>query len=408
MGSETASGAGPEPAFAARLARGHALLAGAALCLLLCAGALAVLLAGHRLGSLSLIAAREAAQARQLEFQARDYVRAKNPRDREGLRDSISLLRVSHEYLAGTGADSGGGRMPASVRRIYYGAPYNLDSLIRAYIAHGEALLQMPEPDLAAANPHYDFIAGRAATLQRGLDAAAENYDFEDRRQAQRYEYFILFTLLALLGVLAAEAALVAGPLLRLALREAPGYADFSLADRLTGLDNLACIAGKGEKHIRASLRHGRPLSLCVVNLDNCGEIIGRYGPEAADSVLKSCADLLCRAIRAEDELARIDDDEFALLLPFTRLEQAHHLAERLRLLVERTALARAAQPGLFVTISIGLAELDPGLPQFDAMLAAARDALGHAKLDGRNRVCVAERKPYNIRLVSVSEQPGA
>jgi diguanylate cyclase (GGDEF)-like protein len=124
--------------------------------------------------------------------------------------------------------------------------------------------------------------------------------------------------------------------------------------------------------------------------------------------VLKSCADLLCRAIRAEDELARIDDDEFALLLPFTRLEQAHHLAERLRLLVERTALACAAQPGLFVTISIGIAELDPGLPQFDSMLAAARDALGHAKLDGRNRVSIAERKPYNIRLVSVSEQPGA
>jgi diguanylate cyclase (GGDEF)-like protein len=193
-------------------------------------------------------------------------------------------------------------------------------------------------------------------------------------------------------------------PLLELARHEIPGYSDFTLVDRLTGLDNLPCIRQKGEKHAHASVRHDRPLSLCVINLDNFGAIIGRHGSGAGDRVLKSCADLLFRAIRAEDELARIDDDEFALLLPFTKLEQAQHMAERLRMLVEKTALTCTPEPALFITISIGIAELDSGLPQFDTMLASARDALGHAKLAGRNRVLAAERKVYDIRLDVLAE----
>ena len=63
-------------------------------------------------------------------------------------------------------------------------------------------------------------------------------------------------------------------------------------------------------------------------------------------------------------------------------------------------ALAYAEQPDLHLTISVGIAELDPALPEFEVMLAAARDALGKAKLDGRNRVVAAERKVYNIKLV--------
>jgi diguanylate cyclase (GGDEF)-like protein len=388
-----------------RLVRGYKFLAVFSLLLCLGAALLVGMMVRHHQAALTLSAAREAAQARALEFYARQYVRDGNPAYRESLRDAIAQFRAVHDYLAGGGADSALAVMPESARRVYFHDPYNIDTLAHDYLDHAEALMQVPDKQVSKSNPHYIFLATKAAALQRGLDSAVETLDFEDRHETERLEYMILFTLLLIPATLIGQAFLVMQPLVRQARRDLPDYRDMSLVDPLTGLDNLVSIMRKGGKHAHASVRHNRPMCLCVINIDNFGAICEAYGQAAGNAVLKSAADLMLRAIRAEDELARIGEDEFALLLPFTRLEQGHHQADRLRLLVEQTALACAAQPDLHITISAGIAEIDPGLPEFDMMLSAARDALAAARAEGPNRVAAAERKVYNIKLVPAVER---
>ena len=87
--------------------------------------------------------------------------------------------------------------------------------------------------------------------------------------------------------------------------------------------------------------------------------------------------------------MARIGGEEFAVLLSETDLEQAYALAERLRAETERQQVVFEGQ-NVFVTISIGVAQLQLDDSTFDAVLKRADNALYQAKKEGRNRAIIA------------------
>jgi diguanylate cyclase (GGDEF)-like protein len=94
---------------------------------------------------------------------------------------------------------------------------------------------------------------------------------------------------------------------------------------------------------------------------------------------------------RAGDLVARIGGEEFAVLLPATDVTQGALLAAQLLRAVSDLGIAhRNSDAGPVVTISIGLAQLDPGqVDQFDTLFDQADKALYQAKSTGRNRVVV-------------------
>ena len=160
--------------------------------------------------------------------------------------------------------------------------------------------------------------------------------------------------------------------------------------DALTELYNRRHFIEMADKEIARSIRHARPLSLCIIDVDLFKPINDRYGHISGDEVLRQIAQLLRRHARTDDLAARIGGEEFALMLPECDAEAARAFAERLREAVAAAVFSPGGEPQR-ITISIGIAELAPGRDVRPALMAAADTALYRAKSEGRNRVCVEE-----------------
>ena len=158
--------------------------------------------------------------------------------------------------------------------------------------------------------------------------------------------------------------------------------------DALTELYNRRHFIEMADKEIARALRHARPLSLCIIDVDLFKPVNDRYGHISGDDVLRQIAALVHRQARNDDLAARIGGEEFALLLPECDAEAARVFAERLREAVATAPFAPGGEPQQ-ITVSIGIAALSPQRDTRPALMAAADTALYRAKSEGRNRVCV-------------------
>ncbi|MEF9976950.1 MAG: GGDEF domain-containing protein [Thermomonas sp.] len=160
--------------------------------------------------------------------------------------------------------------------------------------------------------------------------------------------------------------------------------------DALTELYNRRHFIEMADKEIARSIRHARPLSLCIIDVDLFKPVNDRYGHISGDEVLRQIAQLLRRHARTDDLAARIGGEEFALLLSECDAEAARVFAERLREAVAAAVFSPGGEPQR-ITISIGIAALSVERDDRPALMAAADTALYRAKSEGRNRVCVED-----------------
>ncbi|NBD12173.1 MULTISPECIES: GGDEF domain-containing protein [Corallococcus] len=162
---------------------------------------------------------------------------------------------------------------------------------------------------------------------------------------------------------------------------------------RLTTMDGLTQIYNRRyfdeqlDREISRSRRYERVLSLVMLDLDHFKEVNDTYGHLAGDSVLKQLASTVRTRIRREDVFARYGGEEFALLLPEIHLTGARQLAEKVRKLVERQRFEFDKQV-IPVTLSVGVATLEPHHREPSELVRAADEHLFEAKSQGRNRVC--------------------
>ena len=160
--------------------------------------------------------------------------------------------------------------------------------------------------------------------------------------------------------------------------------------DPLTGLSNRRHFDEMKADEFQRALRSGQPLSLVVCDVDFFKALNDHSGHAAGDQCLRAVAQAMSATItRSGDALARIGGEEFAILLPATSEAAAWQVADRLRTAVVDLHIAHpASAAGPWVTISIGLAQMQPGRTKdFDALFDAADQALYRAKANGRNRI---------------------
>jgi diguanylate cyclase (GGDEF)-like protein len=100
--------------------------------------------------------------------------------------------------------------------------------------------------------------------------------------------------------------------------------------DQLTGLYNRRSGEQRLAQEISRAQRHGRPLTVLLMDLDGLKQVNDRFGHAAGDTVLKGFADRLQRAIRGSDLAVRLGGDEFMALLPECRAEEVRHVLGRL------------------------------------------------------------------------------
>src|SRR4051812_48326988 len=174
-----------------------------------------------------------------------------------------------------------------------------------------------------------------------------------------------------------------------------------ALRDPLTGLYSRRHFQDRFAAEVAVAHRHGRPLSLLLVDVDHFKGVNDRHGHLAGDEVLKTVARALTPGIRIEDILARFGGEEFVVLAREADATAATALAERLRQLVEvaqtRWESGDDVPIGISVTVSIGVAQLAPDQNERD-LFQNADGAAYEAKKQGRNRVVLAEPPPSSRR----------
>lgn len=156
--------------------------------------------------------------------------------------------------------------------------------------------------------------------------------------------------------------------------------------DALTGFYNRRQLEERIKQEASSAKRQKRSLCAIMTDIDYFKKVNDTYGHAAGDLVLKTVSREIKNQLRDYDVAGRYGGEEFVILLPFTKLEEAKMVAERLRKAVESKKIELAGKQHINVTISLGVAEYKE-----KDFIGNADKALYKAKESGRNKVIVYE-----------------
>lgn len=163
-----------------------------------------------------------------------------------------------------------------------------------------------------------------------------------------------------------------------------------SLADRdpLTGAYNRRFFEHALEREHALFERYKAPFSLALLDIDHFKSVNDKFGHDTGDVVLRHLVGVVSSELRTSDLFCRFGGEEFVLILPNTRKDQAMLFAERLR---EKLAASPASHGSEVVpfTVSIGIGQVDDSDADHHALTKRADLALYSSKALGRNRTTI-------------------
>ena len=217
------------------------------------------------------------------------------------------------------------------------------------------------------------------AALQKQNELADQA--LEATRRVRNWQTAAIVLALGLLGVLAL--------LVKRQVRLARQMQALALTDELTGLPNRRHIVSFGNQELGLQ----PVLSVLVFDVDHFKRINDSHGHAVGDVVLKRLARVCQRELRQSDRAGRTGGEEFLVVLPTAPMAVAARIGDKLRAAVAAEAWGEIV-PDLQVTISVGVAERRAGEAQVMRVAQRADAALYRAKVNGRNRVELADEVP--------------
>lgn len=176
--------------------------------------------------------------------------------------------------------------------------------------------------------------------------------------------------------------------------------------DSLTRLINRHTFADQLNRALRHSqIKHSQHAVL-YLNIDQFKLVNEVYDRISGDQVLLEFAKLLAQLHGKKSSSARLDADEFGVLLLDRSIDQGVQIAEKIRRDIEMSAMDIEGEKVSF-TVSIGVAAIQEHTPGVEAVLDAARSAMQHAKQQGRNSVVAfaEEQSKINDYLLEKSRK---
>lgn len=159
--------------------------------------------------------------------------------------------------------------------------------------------------------------------------------------------------------------------------------------DALTQLHNRRYFDARLSREFETARKHGRTLTIALVDLDHFHDVNATYGYPTGDQVLRRFAEIARNSVRLTDWLARYGGEEFCLVMPDTDLETGARVAERVRRNVAAADIRSIDQRRVPLTASVGVAQLAAAADSPLALVQRASEALLAAKQAGRNRLVV-------------------
>ncbi len=153
-----------------------------------------------------------------------------------------------------------------------------------------------------------------------------------------------------------------------------------SQTDELTGLLNRRAFISRAGTLIKQALRHKLSYAFFMIDIDHFKQINDQHGHDVGDDVLHQVAQLFASNSRADDILARIGGEEFAMITLNQNHESPIQFAERILTLLRAEKIQ-----GIKVTVSLGLAI--SAKASFEQLYKGADILLYEAKNQGRNRL---------------------
>lgn len=160
-----------------------------------------------------------------------------------------------------------------------------------------------------------------------------------------------------------------------------------AVVDALTGIFNKRYFLDRLKEEFSHSKRNKQPLSLIMLDVDHFKNINDTHGHLAGDCVLTHLANTIKQITRASDIFARYGGEEFVVLLRGSDEPGAYQMAERIRLIVEKSP-AHFDSLTIPLTVSLGAATLceEEEYDSPEALLETADRFLYKSKQGGRNR----------------------
>lgn len=157
--------------------------------------------------------------------------------------------------------------------------------------------------------------------------------------------------------------------------------------DPLTGVYNRGKVMDLAAREFNAAKRYNYPCALLMLDIDHFKTVNDTYGHATGDAVLTGFAELCSKKLRNVDLFGRIGGEEFIIFMPHASCAESLTVAKRLLETIRNTPF-QADKKEIFVTASIGAAEMNGTTPSLDKLIQTADAALYHAKEHGRNRAC--------------------
>ncbi len=159
-----------------------------------------------------------------------------------------------------------------------------------------------------------------------------------------------------------------------------------ALEDPLTGLFNRRHFFELAAREYYRARRYGKMLSVVMIDVDDLKKVNDTYGHLAGDRLILFISEQCRQQLRKADLAARFGGDEFILLLPETKLDQALRAARRIRDSV--LGGIDTSTGNIPASISLGVSTIDPTCTSLEMLVNRADQALYTAKQKSKNQVC--------------------
>ncbi|MGI8631517.1 MAG: putative bifunctional diguanylate cyclase/phosphodiesterase [Solirubrobacterales bacterium] len=264
-----------------------------------------------------------------------------------------------------------------------------------SYLSDGARDVYGYDPDEMVGRPVTEFIAGNARRDRHVLAAIRDGMRHRTYRTEHRDRDGAPVELrVTVVGVHDSEGRLVGAAGTARDLRDEVATIErrrsMESRDPVTGLEDRSSFERRLADQIEHVERYGAHGAVVVLDIDGFGDVNESLGHRAGDDVLRQLGVALDNAVRGSDSVAKLDGDEFGVLLAEGDAEDADAAAEHL-LQVVRELRPRSAAEGVHLTACVGVALVEQEM-NAEQVLSGAFLALDQAKEGGCDGLEVLDR----------------